>query len=312
MIIDDKLRLSDADGRLVDEAVARGRRAAGEALADDRKAREGKLADLDANAYERLVTAVAKETAQLRRVLEAAEAKEKERVWRRLQTTGDLDDSRLVDGATGDVNVYRRRAQADEHGLLQRHPKRLLFAVDVSASMAMFDDEDRRLARAAAAVVMFMEALSGFEHKYDYSLRGHNGDTDSVDFVAFGRPPKSMEARFEVIRALYGATACRSGDHTLAAAERAVFEIAQEPADDYLVLLLSDANVQQYGITADALDTALGADGRVSAHAVFVAPGAAAEALVRGMKPGRGHIVLDPAQLPALFSNIFKQSLARL
>jgi hypothetical protein len=42
-------------------------------------------------------------------MFEGMEAKEKERQWLKNQQTGDLDDTRLVDGATGERNVYKRR-----------------------------------------------------------------------------------------------------------------------------------------------------------------------------------------------------------
>jgi hypothetical protein len=42
-------------------------------------------------------------------MFEGMEAKEKERQWLKNQQTGDLDDNRLVDGATGERNVYKRR-----------------------------------------------------------------------------------------------------------------------------------------------------------------------------------------------------------
>lgn len=36
-------------------------------------------------------------------------AKEEERVWVKRQTDGELDDSRLTDGLTGEATVYKRR-----------------------------------------------------------------------------------------------------------------------------------------------------------------------------------------------------------
>ena len=42
---------------------------------------------------------VAQEVAQLRVLLEGVEAREKERIWAKNQSTGELDDARLVDAA---------------------------------------------------------------------------------------------------------------------------------------------------------------------------------------------------------------------
>lgn len=36
-------------------------------------------------------------------------AKEEERVWVKRQTDGELDDSRLTEGLTGEATVYKRR-----------------------------------------------------------------------------------------------------------------------------------------------------------------------------------------------------------
>ena len=36
-------------------------------------------------------------------------AREEERVWVKRQTDGELDDSRLMEGLTGETTVYKRR-----------------------------------------------------------------------------------------------------------------------------------------------------------------------------------------------------------
>lgn len=59
-------------------------------------------------------------------VLQEVEAKEHEREWVGLQSFGDLDDNRLVDGATGDRNIFRRRADVPpDPRAPQQKPKRL-------------------------------------------------------------------------------------------------------------------------------------------------------------------------------------------
>ena len=81
-------------------------------------------------------------------------AREEERVWVKRQTDGELDDSRLTEGLTGEATVYKRRGMAKpELGrpqlkyvaavpsatspLILRlpRPKRIRFLFDVSASM---------------------------------------------------------------------------------------------------------------------------------------------------------------------------------
>jgi hypothetical protein len=51
---------------------------------------------------ERFEKAVQRETAQLRIILEAVEAKTKERVWLKKRAQGELDENLLVDGLSGE------------------------------------------------------------------------------------------------------------------------------------------------------------------------------------------------------------------
>lgn len=66
----------------------------------------------------------------------------KEREWLKHQTFGELDDSKLVDGMTGERNVYKRRGEADPPpGAPQPKPTKLDFVFDVSGSMYRFNGE---------------------------------------------------------------------------------------------------------------------------------------------------------------------------
>jgi hypothetical protein len=82
--------------------------------------------EFEAQKYIRYVAPVQFEIKQLRAILEAAQAKVrietlcmwlisdrslqgKEREWGRMKNTGELDDTRLVEGITGDRNVYKIR-----------------------------------------------------------------------------------------------------------------------------------------------------------------------------------------------------------
>ena len=63
----------------------------------------------------------------------------------RNQNAGELDDTRLVDGATGERNIYKRRGNNDAmFGSVQKLPKRLRFLMDVSSSMARFNGTGER------------------------------------------------------------------------------------------------------------------------------------------------------------------------
>lgn len=64
------------------------------------------------------------------------EANEKERIWLKRQSDGDLDESRLTEGLTGESTIYKRRGmEKPEQGKPQMKPKRLRIICDLSASM---------------------------------------------------------------------------------------------------------------------------------------------------------------------------------
>jgi hypothetical protein len=264
---------------------------------------------VDEGKYDELYATVENEVNQLRVVLQSVEAKEKERTWLRGKTTGELDDSRLVDLAIGEKNVYKRRGQREESRLTQRLPKRMSFVVDVSGSMAYFNG-DQRLDRLCATVVMLMEALAGLEHKYQYEVIGHSGETFELPLVNFGRPPTNRGERLAVVQTMVEhAASCRSGDNTLAAGARAVKHVRSEEADDFFVFLISDANLDGYGVSPEVLAQALTNDPQVNAYAVFIAePRVAAEMQVR-MPSGRAHVVLENEGMPLLFKDIFTRAM---
>mmetsp|Transcript_63719 Transcript_63719/g.138595 ORF Transcript_63719/g.138595 Transcript_63719/m.138595 type:complete len:334 (+) Transcript_63719:3-1004(+) len=303
----------NADTTDVSDIVKRAQEAAIKATAAAEENLVGKYShrvSFDADSYARLFDAVRKDISLLRVTLEGAEAKELERKWLRHKTHGELDDTKLVDGATGDRAVYRVRGKSPPSvGTPQRRPKRLAFVMDVSASMARFNGADRRLDRMLATSLMIMEAFRGFEHKYDYSILGHDGEGPRIPFVKFGKPPTSVEERQRVLGMMdANARYCMSGDHTLAAVHAAVNEVGKEPADDYITVALSDANVQTYGITPKALTKVMQADPKVHVFAIFLCGDASADTLVRGLAPGHGFVCTNTAELPTIFRQIFQKA----
>ena len=171
---------------------------------------------IDSDQYAKLRATIAPDVAQLRVILEQVEANEKERAWVKLQVSGDLDDTRLVDLAVGDKNVYKKRADVDPIFRIQRLPKRIRFVVDMSSSMSRFNGVDRRLDRMAATLVMIFEAFDGFGHKYSYSVVGHDGESAFIPLVDYDAPPATREERKKVVEKVYwNASFCASGDNTL-------------------------------------------------------------------------------------------------
>lgn len=100
------------------------------------KLKEIKMSGYDHTVYEQYRIPVVKQVQQLRTILSSLQAKSKERHWQKHQTTGELDDNKLIEGLTGERNIYRKRVEQDpEPGQPQEKPKRLKLVVDVSGSM---------------------------------------------------------------------------------------------------------------------------------------------------------------------------------
>ena len=106
------------------ETLERAREMARQELA--RRLEELDMSSGDARGYSQLLNAVQAHIAQLHDLLESKlfakvrvslffnilldlSAKEEERVWIKRQTDGELDDTRLTEGLTGERTVYKRR-----------------------------------------------------------------------------------------------------------------------------------------------------------------------------------------------------------
>ena len=267
--------------------------------------------NVDEEKYDELFATVEGEINQLRVVLQSIEANEKERVWLRGKTSGELDDRRLIDLAIGEKNVYKKRGEKEASRMVQRLPKRVSFVVDVSGSMAYFNG-DQRLDRLCASVVMLMEALIGLDHKYQYEIVGHSGETHDLCLVPMGRPPVNRNERLAVIQTMIDhAASCASGDNTLGAAIRAMRFVRREEADDYFVFLISDANLEIYGVTPEVLADELMKDKSVNAYAIFIAEPEVALEMQKRMPAGRAHVCNNNEEMPALFKTIFSRAILK-
>jgi hypothetical protein len=86
-----------------------------------------------------------------------------------------------------------------------------------------------------------------------------------------GTPPGNDRERLQVLRKMHAhSDLCDSGDNTLSAVRYAVKEIVKEEADEHCVFLLSDANLDQYGIGSKELLDILHLDARVRVFILFI------------------------------------------
>lgn len=68
-------------------------------------------------------------------------AKEEERIWVKRQTDGELDDSRLTEGLTGEATVYKRRGmEKPEIGRPQMkytHIELFIYSANIRSSLGL-------------------------------------------------------------------------------------------------------------------------------------------------------------------------------
>ncbi|DAZ99802.1 TPA: hypothetical protein N0F65_001311 [Lagenidium giganteum] len=289
------------------EARAKARAMAEEALAS--RLNEIDMSDKEWATYQRYFSRVEHESSQLRSILENLESFAHERSWLRHQSSGELDDTKLVDGVTGERMVFKRRGVSESpfQTLNQTKPKRMLFVMDVSGSMYRFNGQDGRLERVLETSLMIMESFAGFENKFEYAIMGHSGDSPEIPFVEFGEPPQDRKERLKVLQKMVAHSQyCMSGDHTVEAIQRSIERVVDSDAEDYFVFVVSDANLERYNISPKKLGRQLVVNPRVKANVIFIASFAnEADRILRELPAGRGHVCLDTTDLPRLFKKMF-------
>ncbi|VDO38068.1 unnamed protein product [Haemonchus placei] len=131
-----------------------------------KRLKEIAMSEYDADAYMTFWNKIEKHSNHLRSIIEQLEAKKKERQWARHQTSGDLDDGKLIEGITGERNIYRRRLdKRPEPGAPQLKPKRMQLCFDVSGSMYRFNGYDKRLQKSLEVALMVMTSFEGKQEK---------------------------------------------------------------------------------------------------------------------------------------------------
>ncbi|ETW00905.1 hypothetical protein, variant 1 [Aphanomyces invadans] len=264
--------------------------------------------------YQTYFDRVGAETSQLRHILKNVEQQSDERGWLKHQSSGEWDDSKLVDGLSGERNVFKKRGKDPFALQIQTQPKKLVFVMDLSGSMYRFNSQDGRLERMLETSLMLMESLAEFETKFDYAIMGHSGDSPAIPFVSFGSPPKTKKDRLKILEKMVAHSQyCSSGDHTVEAIADSIKHAKAAAGDDEsFVFVLSDANLNRYGITPQEMSRALMKDSSVSAHAIFIASLAdEATRILKHLPQGNGHVCLNTTDLPHVFQRIFKSNVTK-
>ncbi|XP_033842695.1 von Willebrand factor A domain-containing protein 8 [Periophthalmus magnuspinnatus] len=304
-------QVSQVEKDAVPEDVRQAAREMAEKAFKDRL-KEINMSEYDGQTYERFSSAVRRQVQSLRIILDSLQAKGKERQWLKNQALGELDDAKIIDGLTGEKAIYKRRGEQDpEPGTPQQKPKRLRVLADVSGSMYRFNGVDGRLERSMEAVCMVMEALESYEHKFKYDIMGHSGDGYDIELVRADKVPKNNKERLKVLKTMHAHSQfCMSGDYTLEATEAGIKELSGEEADELFVVVLSDANLERYGIRPERFSSVLTSDPQVNAFAIFIGSlGDQAERLQKTLPAGRSFVAMDTKQIPQILQQIFTSTM---
>merc|ERR1712200_171967 len=142
--------------------------------------------------------------------------------------------------------------------------------------------------------LMVMEALEGYGERIVYDVIGHSGEDNNVPFTRHNHPPSNDKERLDVLKNMHAHSQfCMSGDHTLSATVLAINELSltTESHDESIVIVLSDANFDRYGIRPEYFAKILNRNDNVGAYAIFIGSlGNQADELIRRLPSGKSFV----------------------
>ena len=308
-------QLSDEEKADVPEHIRRAaREQANQALRERLKEIEMSVHDHDD--YQRIRGEISQDIQSIKALVEGLQAKSKEREWLKNQTDGELDDDKLVEGLVGEKLIYRRRREPDndDQGFEQKKPKRLTILADCSASMYRFNGTDGRLSRQLESLCMVMEGLDSpiAKEKIKWDIIGHSGDSRYIPLCLSDNPPENDKERYRVLQqtASYPQF-CFPGDYTIEATRESIRRLAaEEEADERFLIVLTDANLDRYGIPVRSLRDSLDLDKTVNTCVIAIGSlGDQAERMKEGLPAGRSFIVEETSEIPKILRQFFQSTL---
>jgi len=311
-------QLSDEEKADVPEHVRRAAREQADAALRDRL-KEINMSKHDHEAYQQFREPIRNDITNMRALFEGLQAKTKEREWLNNQTDGELDDNKLVEGLVGEKLIYRRRREPDnnDQGFDNQKPKRLTILADCSASMYRFNGNDQRLTRQLESLCMVMEGLDSeaARNKVKWDIVGHSGDHRYIPLSLVENMPRTDKERLKVLQECASHPQfCFPGDNTIEATREQIRRLAaDDEADERFLILLTDANLERYGIPIKYLRDALDLDQSVNTCVICIGSlGDQAERMKNGLPAGRSYIVKEPNEIPAILRTFFQSTLLKL
>jgi hypothetical protein len=263
------------------------------------------MGKLDWKRYNNLRSQVEEPIVQLRNHLKHLQKRSEERIWLKNQTTGELDESRIVDALAGERDVFKRRGKPNDanENNLHSDPITINLIVDISASMYRFNSYDQRLERLLEATLMMMESLRE-DRRFKLYISGHNGSSAKIPLV---KPETDLNeaAQLRVLEGMIANTQYTwAGDNTVEAISLAV----EEATKGELIIIISDANLERYNITVEDLKPLQ--DQNVHAHLIFIGSlGDEAFELASRIPNERAQVCFQSSELPLIIKKIVTTAL---
>ena len=117
--------------------------------------------------------------------------------------------------------------------------------------MYTFNRIDRRLDKLCELCTFILEAFEGLDDQFQYAIVGHSGSgPEALRLVQWGQPPQTAHAKLKLVEELRThAQYCNPGDATLDGTKLAIEDCLSVDADEHFVFVISDADLERYGIT---------------------------------------------------------------
>jgi len=296
-------QVSDAmKAEVSDEAARRARTMAKDAL--QQKLKDINMGNNDWKRYSNLRSRVEEQITQLKSHLREIKKRSEERVWMKKQSSGELDENRLVDALAGERDVFRRRGNPSNVSNLAANEKiNIKLLVDISASMYRFNSYDQRLERLLEATLMMMDTMKD-DKRFSFNIIGHNGSSAEIPLVN-PNTPLDESTQLKVLECMVANTQYTyAGDNTVKAIDLAIAGAAKGE----LIIVISDANLERYDISVDDLSPLQSPN--VHAHLIFIGSlGDEASQLASIIPNKRAQVCFDSSQLPLILKKIVTNSL---
>ena len=142
---------------------------------------------------------------------------------------------------------------------------------------------------------------------------GHSGTGPEAEaLIPWGEPPQGEKRRLQLLQRMAAHTQyCHPGDNTYEATALAIRNVAERPADERFVFVVSDADLERYGKRPEEWNAILTSDANVRAYAVLIASNEEeADRIATGLEVGKGYVCTDTALLASTMEKIFHASVA--